>query len=134
MYLTTTIANLIMASNFETLFVMVVMIWKFCVSILVILLLSLLKVLIFVVLFVTLDRHKSIPWVSVHYHEKDCEEHEGQKCLISIDNILDKVLDKIKEITGIEKLDDFKILIDRDNRIADDFPLKNVMNLISMCY
>ena len=134
MYLTTTIANLIMASNFETLFVMVVMIWKFCVSILVILLLSLLKVLIFVVLFVTLDRHKSIPWVSVHYHEKDCEEHEGQKCLISIDNILDKVLDKIKEITGIEKLDDVKILIDRDNRVADDFPLKNVINLIRMCY
>ena len=82
----------------------------------------------------TLDRHKSIPWVSVHYHGKDCEGHEGQKCLISIDNILDKVLDKIKEITGIEKLDDVKILIDRDNRIADDFPLKNVMNLISMCY
>ena len=115
-------------------FVMDVMIWKFCVSILVILLLSRLKVLIFVVLFVTLDRHKSIPWVNVHYHEKDCKEHEGQKCLISIDNILDKVLDKIKEITGIEKLDDVKILIDRDNRIADDFPLKNVINLIRICY
>ena len=60
----------------------------------------------------------------MHYYEKDCEEYEGQKCLISINNFLDKVLDKIKKIIGIEKLDDVKILIDRDNRLADDFPLK----------
>ena len=60
----------------------------------------------------------------MHYYEKDCEEYEGKKCLISINNFLDKVLDKIKKITGIEKLDDVKILIDRDNRLADDFTLK----------
>ena len=60
----------------------------------------------------------------MHYYEKDCEEYEGQKFLISINNFLDKVLDKIKKITGIEKLDDVKILIDRDNRLADDFTLK----------
>ena len=32
-------------------------------------------------------------------------------------NILDKVLDKIKEITGIEKFDDTKILIDTDDKL-----------------
>ena len=37
---------------------------------------------------------------------------------------LDIVLNQIKQVIGIEKLDDVKILIDRDNRLADDFPLK----------
>ena len=35
-------------------------------------------------------------------------------------NILDKVLDKIKEITGIEKFDDTKILIDTDDKLILD--------------
>ena len=62
---------------------------------------------------------------------KGCEEYEGQKCLISIDAILDKVLDKIKEIISIERFHDVKILTDRDNRLAEDFTLKNVVNLIT---
>ena len=41
------------------------------------------------------------------------EEHEGKKYLMVDDNILDKVLDKIKNIIGIEKLDDTKILIEQ---------------------
>ena len=35
-------------------------------------------------------------------------------------NILDKVLDKIKEIKGIEKFDDTKILIDTDDKLILD--------------
>ena len=36
------------------------------------------------------------------------------------DNILDKVLDKTKEIIGIEKFDDIKIFIDNDDKFPDD--------------
>ena len=42
------------------------------------------------------------------------------------DYTLDKVLDKIKEIMGIEKFYDTKILIDRDDKLPDDIFLKNV--------
>ena len=35
------------------------------------------------------------------------------------DYVLDKVLDKIKEITDTEELDDTKILIDMDNKLSD---------------
>ena len=34
--------------------------------------------------------------------------------------ILDKVLEKIKEIIDIRKFDDAKILIDTDNKLPDD--------------
>ena len=39
------------------------------------------------------------------------------------DYILDKVLDKIKEIIGIEDFGDTKILVDRDNKLSDDIRL-----------
>ena len=35
------------------------------------------------------------------------------------DYMLDKVLDKIKEIIGIEKVDDTKILINTDDKLLD---------------
>ena len=35
-------------------------------------------------------------------------------------NILDKVLDKIKKITDIEKFDETKILIDTNDKLLDD--------------
>ena len=50
---------------------------------------------------------------------------------LDIDAILDKVLDKIKEIISIERFHDVKILTDRYNRLAEDFTLKNVVNLIT---
>ena len=53
------------------------------------------------------------------------EEYEGKKYLMVGDNILDKVVDKIKEITGIEKFDDSKILIDTDDQLPDDIIFKN---------
>ena len=47
--------------------------------------------------------------------------------------MLDKVLDKIKEITDIEKLDNIKILIDADYILPDDINLKNVAILMTCC-
>ena len=45
--------------------------------------------------------------------------------------MLDKVLDKIKEIISIQKVDDSRILIDTDNKLLDDITLKNVVILMT---
>ena len=45
------------------------------------------------------------------------------------DYMLDKVLDKIKKIIGIEKFDDTKILIGMDDKLPDDVTLKNFVIL-----
>ena len=47
------------------------------------------------------------------------EEKEGKIYFIACHCILNKVLDKIKEIVGIENIDDTKILIDTDNQLTD---------------
>ena len=47
------------------------------------------------------------------------------------DYILDKVLDKIKEIVGFEKFEDIKILIEADDKLLDDITLENVVILIT---
>ena len=44
--------------------------------------------------------------------------------------VLDKVLDKIKEIIVIEKIGDTKVLIDTDDKLPDDITLKNVLILM----
>ena len=44
--------------------------------------------------------------------------------------ILDKLLNKIKMKTGIEKFDDTKTLISKGNTLADEVTLKNVVILI----
>ena len=44
---------------------------------------------------------------------------------------LDKVTVKIKEVIGIEKLDDTKILIDTVDILSNDIILKNVVILIT---
>ena len=44
---------------------------------------------------------------------------------------VDKVLDKIKEITGIEKIGNTKMLIEGDDILPDDITLKNVVTLIA---
>ena len=46
------------------------------------------------------------------------------------DSILDKLSAKIKKIRNIEKFDDIKILIDTDNKLADEVTLKNVVTLM----
>ena len=45
------------------------------------------------------------------------------------DYMLDKVLVKIKEIMGIEKIDDTEILIDTDDKLPDYVTLKCVVIL-----
>ena len=45
------------------------------------------------------------------------------------DYMLDKVLDKIKEIMGIEKSNDTKILIEIDNKLSDDLNLENCCDM-----
>ena len=59
------------------------------------------------------------------------EEDEGKKYLMIDDYILDIVLDKIKEIIGIGKSDDTKILIESDDKLSSYITLKNVMILIT---
>ena len=48
-----------------------------------------------------------------------------EKKYLMIDGcMLHKVLDNIKEIIGIEKLDDTEILIDTDDKLLNDITLK----------
>ena len=58
------------------------------------------------------------------------EEHERKKLLMLNDYVLDRVLDKIKEIIGIVKFGDTKILIDTDDKLPDSTTLQNVVILI----
>ena len=46
--------------------------------------------------------------------------------------MLDKVLDKIKEMIDIENFDYTKILIDTDDKLSDDITLKNVVILVTV--
>lgn len=55
------------------------------------------------------------------------KEHVGKKYLMINDYVLDKVLDKINETKGIEKLDNLKILSDVDDLLPDQITLKNDM-------
>ena len=50
--------------------------------------------------------------------------------LMTDDYMQDNVLDKIKEIIGMEEFDDTKILIETDGKLSDDIALKNVVILI----
>ena len=47
------------------------------------------------------------------------------------DYMLDKALDKIKGIIGIEKIDDTKILIETDDKLPDGISLKAVALLLT---
>ena len=57
------------------------------------------------------------------------KKHEGQKYMM-VDYKLDKVLDKIKEIIGIEKFHDTKVLIKTDDKMPDDITLKSIVILM----
>ena len=45
--------------------------------------------------------------------------------------LLDKVLDKTKEVMCIEKLDDIKILIDTGDKFPNDITLKDALILMT---
>ena len=60
-----------------------------------------------------------VKMLSLHYQELmgKIEEHERKKHLTIDDYMLDKALDKIKEVIGTEELD----------KLPDDITLKNVI-------
>ena len=76
---------------------------------------------------------KSIKMLSMYYHELmgKIEEHEGKIHLIIDDYMLNKVLDKIKEIIGLEQFDNTKILIDIDDKLPDGITFKKVVILVT---
>ena len=67
-----------------------------------------------VIYFTTYDHGKLIKMSSLYYHDLvgKIEEHDDKKYLTLGNNILNEVLDKIRDIIGIEKFDEAKILID----------------------
>ena len=76
---------------------------------------------------------KSIKMLSLYYDELmwKTEEHEGKRYLIVNDDMLDKIIDKIKETIGIVKFDGTRILIDTDDKLPDYITFKNVVILIT---
>ena len=48
------------------------------------------------------------------------------------DYMVHKVLDKTKEIIGIKKFDDTKILINTDGKLSHDITLKRVVILLTV--
>ena len=48
-----------------------------------------------------------------------------------VNDILNKVLDMIKEITGIDKFDNTEFLIEADDKLPDNITLKNVVILMT---
>ena len=74
-----------------------------------------------------------IKMLSLYYHEsmRKIEEHEGTKCFMFNDFMVNKPLDKIKEMISIEKFDNTKILSDTDQKLSDDITLKNVVILMA---
>ena len=53
-----------------------------------------------------------------------------KKYLIACHCMLNKVLDKIKEIIGTEKFDDTKILIDTDDKLPNCISLKSFVKIM----
>lgn len=74
------------------------------------------------------DRGKPTRMLSLYYPELigKIEEHHGKQYLMVDAYLLDKVLVKIKMITGIEKFGS-KILTETDVKLPDDVTLKNVI-------
>ena len=54
-----------------------------------------------------------------------------KKYLIACPCRLNKILDKIKDIIGIEKFDDTNILIDTDDKLPDYITLKNLVIIMT---
>lgn len=72
--------------------------------------------------------------LNLYYYELvgKIEEYFGKKYLALDDNNLEKVLDKIKKLIGIEKIDNTKILIYTNHKLPDDIALKMLMTLINL--
>ena len=75
---------------------------------------------------------KSIKLLSLYSHEllEKIEEHEEKSFLIVDNYMLEKLLEKIKEIIGIDQFDDTKVLIKTDVKLPDGITFKNVVILM----
>ena len=73
----------------------------------------------------------SIKILSLRYNEfmGKIEAHERNKNLMFDDHMVTEILNKIKNIRGIEKSNNTKILIDADDRLRDDIPFKKFVML-----
>lgn len=69
---------------------------------------------------------KSIKLLSLYSHELlgKIEEHEEKSFLIVDNYMLEKLLEKIKEIIGIDQFDDTKVLIETDVKLPDGITLR----------
>ena len=76
---------------------------------------------------------KSIKMSSLYFYKLigKTEELEGRKYLVVDHCMVDKVLDRIKEIIDIEKLDNTKNLINTEDKLSDDITLKTVLILMT---
>ena len=75
---------------------------------------------------------KSIKLLSLYSHEllEKIEEHEEKSFLIVDNYMLEKLLEKIKEIIGIDQFDDTKVLFETDVKLPDGITFKNVVILM----
>lgn len=71
--------------------------------------------------------------LSLHYHELMVRNVE-KKYLMVHDYILNKILEKFKEIICIEKSDVTMILINKDDKLPDDITLKKSCLINGTCY
>ena len=69
---------------------------------------------------------KSIKLLSLYSHELlgKIEEHEEKSFLIVDNYMLEKLLEKIKEIIGIDQFDDTKVLIETGVKLPDGITLR----------
>ena len=76
--------------------------------------------------FVRYNHRKTVWKLSLHYHElmENIEEQNGKKYL-ETNNMLKRVLDKIKMMIGIEKFNNSKILIYTEKKLAYQVILKS---------
>ena len=86
-----------------------------------------------VIYFTSYVHSKSIKMISLGYLKLmgKVKQNEGKKKLMINDCVINKVLDKTKEVIDNEKFDSTKILIDTDNRLKDDINFKNVLILMT---
>lgn len=76
---------------------------------------------------------QSIKMLRLYYHELmgKVRKHKGKKDFMIYDYVLYKVLNKTKEIIGVKKFDDLKIIIDTDDKFPDNITLKNAVILMT---
>ena len=82
-----------------------------------------------VICFTRYVHSKLIKMLSLYYHELmgKVKIYEVKKFLMIDGYVLNKVLDKIKEIIGIKKFDDTKVLIDTDEKVARQYYFEKML-------